>query len=336
VKFAGVALFVLTAAVASSALPLLVYTTTLALFGLAHVVVELRYVDARFGRRAARELWLGAALLLGAVVVVRALRIAGLLAQSHPPIEVALVAALAVLALPALSRSGGLPLLAGVVVVAALLAGAVTAPALTLVLLAVVHNATPIGFLVEAAAADARKRTLAWSLLAFVGAPLVVASGLPREALMLLGLHLPDASLLPAGSLATHLGVYVPQSLLAWDGAVDAFSAVVCAQVLHYAAVIVLLPRRLAPTDRPLLPWPRRSMLLTVLVVAGAGLFVHFALRFQEARALYGLAAAVHAWIEVPVLLWATAAHNSRPTPNDSALATNASNSARGAVTAIR
>jgi hypothetical protein len=280
-----IALFVLVAAVSASVAPLFVYTTTLALFGLAHVLFELRYIDARFGRRISREIWIGAGIVLTAVVAVRLLRIVGLIGDAHPYIEMGLVTTLAALALPELFRRRRF--VVGTLVVLLLGVGAAVSPALTLVILAVVHNATPIGFLVEKRGA----RVLPWCLIAFVGVPLVVASGLPRE---LLGLHFPNEAIFPSGPLAKHLYVYVPSFVA---NQVDAFAGAVCAQVLHYGAVIVLMKT----DEKPLLPWPGWK----VMLVWSAGLAVHFAVGFVEARALYGLAAGVHAWIEVPVLMLA-------------------------------
>ena len=52
--------------------PLATYTVTLAVFGLPHVLSELRYVDRRFGRRLDRRFLLPILLLLPMIVAVRA------------------------------------------------------------------------------------------------------------------------------------------------------------------------------------------------------------------------------------------------------------------------
>src|SRR5688500_15427124 len=70
---AAMVAFVVVAALAAGTFPLLVYSTSLAAFGLAHVAAELWYVDHRFGRRVRLELVMGAAALLTAVVAVRVL-----------------------------------------------------------------------------------------------------------------------------------------------------------------------------------------------------------------------------------------------------------------------
>ena len=54
-----------------------------------------------------------------------------------------------------------------------------------------------------------------------------------------------------------------------------------------------------------LLPWPTRGRLTLVLVGAGALLGVLFWVDFAGARRGYGTLAAVHAWVELPLLLLA-------------------------------
>jgi len=53
------------------ALPLATYTAALALFGLAHVLSELRYVDHRFGARLRGGLLLPILLLIAAAALAR-------------------------------------------------------------------------------------------------------------------------------------------------------------------------------------------------------------------------------------------------------------------------
>ena len=52
--------------------PLATYTVTLAVFGLPHVLSELRYVDRRFGRRLERCFLIPMAVLLPAIATIRA------------------------------------------------------------------------------------------------------------------------------------------------------------------------------------------------------------------------------------------------------------------------
>lgn len=288
------------ALVAAVALPLATYTLALALFGLAHVGAELRFVDLRFAGRLA-PVMPRLAVLLAAGVAARLAGLSGVVPAS--------IAAGAELLCGAGLVAASLPLLARRRVVAAglglaLVAGAVAAPAVTLLGFAVLHNLTPVALVGEAVPRAARPRVLVALAVVFFALPALIASGLPAEALARLGALAPDATLLAVGTLDDHLGVYVPPALAARDWAVDAFCAAVFAQCLHYATVLHVLPRLLpAEARRGCLRWPSPPVFLAGLTVAALVLFALFVRDFARARRLYGLAALVHAWIEVPVLL---------------------------------
>src|SRR5437660_10670865 len=72
----GVGAFLAVTFTSAVALPLATYTTALAVFGLAHVGSELRYVDYRFGSRLRGSfgLWLGLPLAMAFVA-----RLAGMM-----------------------------------------------------------------------------------------------------------------------------------------------------------------------------------------------------------------------------------------------------------------
>lgn len=308
--------------VGAVALPLATYTLSLALFGLAHVASELRYVDHRFGPRLGRRLRHSFVVLLGGVVLVRLARLDGMLQGPLASLlELGLVALLCSTVLPALWRHGRLPTLAGAGLVTALTAGLMLSPTHTLLALAVLHNATPLGFLAEALRGPARRKALLLAGGGFVALPLVIASGLPFKAAAILGIAAPEASILPAGPLAMHMGAYLPRALHAELWALHAFSAFVFMQCLHYLVVIGVLPSLADDRTRGTwLRWPSpRTFALGVAGVT-AVLLVHFWLDFAEARAAYGVAAAVHAWVELPLLLLAlvpltaTASTSSSPT----------------------
>jgi hypothetical protein len=305
VAVVGVVAFVVAAILAATLAPLFAYTTSLACFGLAHVLVELRYVDGRFGRRLPAGLWWSSGIGIIGIVTLRALRLGGVLVEQATTLELVLVAILVVVgvvyASGARSRVVGMDGVVGVVGASAIVVGAVTAPIETLLTLALLHNLTPLGFVVERAAPSARRRTVAVAGLIFVGAPLLVATGIPTA--LFAGAVDIERSFFNAGDLSRHLGVYLWPAWQHDDVAVARFSAAVCAQLLHYGAVLIWLPRALGDDDAPRLPWPRWSALVGAVVVLGAGLAVHFAVDFAGARAAYSLPAAVHAWLELPVLL---------------------------------
>ncbi len=290
------------AAVAATVWPLLVYSTSLALFGLAHVLSELRYVDARFGARLPSSLWLRCAGPLLGVVLLRLLRMLDVITTDVAVGgEMALVTVLVGLALPVCWAHARVVGVVGVVVAAALGVASLWSPIHVLLVLAVLHNATPLGFVVERAPPARRLRTLALGLAVFGGVPLVVALGLPT--FLLAGVVDLDFSVLPTGPLADHYAVYLLPELREQTEAAQLFSAAVAAQLLHYGAVIIWLPRSLTPDEKPRLPWPKQTVFFAVIAALSVGLFVHFAIDFKGARLLYGLVAAVHAWIELPVLL---------------------------------
>jgi hypothetical protein len=167
--------------------------------------------------------------------------------------------------------------------------------------LAILHNLTPLGFFAEALDGERRRRALILLSIPLVALPLLIATGLPYEALARMGLEWPEARLLASGPLTFNLGAYVPASLVSSTWALHAFSAAVFAQIMHYAAVIVLLPRLAAQTPAR---WSSR-WLVAGIGVAAAVLVIVFVVDYGLARQLYGLTALVHSWLEIPVLLLA-------------------------------
>ena len=87
------------------------------------------------------------------------------------------------------------------------------------------------------------------------------------------------------------------------------FSAAVVAQSMHYVAVIVLLPQLLAARQvvrsATIVPWPSWHVFaIAVAVLATIG-FGIYAVSYTDARAAYSVAAAIHSWVEIPILLLA-------------------------------
>jgi len=293
--------FVAVAFVVTVALPLATYTTALALFGLAHVLSELTYVDRRFGARlgAGKTLRIGLPILVA--VLARAAAARGLLVPAvDVTIELLAAAALALGVVTRMRRHRA----AGAAIGLFLALGAVAAPFQMLLGLAILHNLTPLGFFAEALTGERRRRAMILLAVPLVALPLLIATGLPCAVLARLGLALPEARFLASGPLALNLGVFVPASLVSTDWALHAFSAAVFAQIMHYAAVIVLLPR-LSEEMPPRLPRSGRHWVKPAIAVAAAGFALVFVVDYGFARQLYALAALVHSWVEIPVLLLA-------------------------------
>ena len=155
-------------------------------------------------------------------------------------------------------------------------------------------------------------RTRTWALvlaaLVFGLVPLAIASGWPAR--QLAGWSGSELGMPGTGRLDQNVRVFVPSFWRDGPRAVDLFSAAVYLQCLHYAVVIHVLPRLLPSSGAQAqvgLPWPApRAFAVGLIGVAGIS-FAAFLFAFSDARALYGLFALVHAWIEVPILLLALA-----------------------------
>jgi hypothetical protein len=294
VATAGVGVLLL----ASVTLPLATYTTVLALFGLPHIASELRYLDYRFGARLGRSTVLR---LVALLVLAMAARAAGLLGVLAFPLAAAVEivrAAIAVLSLAPSARGLALALL--------LVACATLAPLATLLLLAVSHNLTPLGFLAERLRGRERWRALILGVMGLIVLPGLIVTGLPFDILNTLGLGDPEAVAFPgAGSLDANLGVYVPSWAFGEDWALHAFSASVFAQCIHYVAVIGVLPRLIPADAKPVVGWPKARTFWLMVAATGLAVFAGFALDYLLARKAYAVLALLHAWLEIPLLLLA-------------------------------
>jgi len=300
----GGAALLLAIFLAAVALPLATYTTALAMFGLAHVGSELRYVDHRFGGRLGGGLVLWLVSGLAGAVAVRIFGMVGLM-----PYGAAIVLELTIVAAMTASMVVGMRRFraAGAVVAAALFGCTVFAPMPTFLCLAVAHNLTPLAFLADALGGAERRRVLSIMVIPFVVLPLTIATGLPHALLAQAGLVAPEVTMFSSGTLADNLGAYVPPAYLDASWAVNAFSAAVFAQCIHYAVVIFVLPRLIdgAAVPRTMLPWPNAGRFIWYLTVLALALAVGFSIDYGAARKLYALAALVHGWIEIPILVLA-------------------------------
>lgn len=303
---AGVASALLvTACLASVAWPLATYTLTLAALGLAHVVSELRYVDLRFGAGLRRSLARTMGVVLIGIVVVRSASIAGVIdGRAAIVTELGLGLSLAALVLPTLWRRRPWTGLVGATIASALATAIIVAPAAGLLAIAIIHNFTPVGFILEATTGTNRRRAAMLCALVFVAVPGLIATGAVWRAVASLGVAAPEASPLGYGPLQEAMTAYLPKALLDPATALHLFAACVFLQCAHYVAVIVVLPALLHPQARGRLRWPARRWWPLVLAAMPLAI-IPFAIDFTQARRGYGVLAAVHAWIELPILLLA-------------------------------
>lgn len=283
--------------------PLAAFVLMISAFGLPHVLYELRYVDERFSARLPVRLLAVISALVGAIALVRTANSMHWLASSVlMPIEFALGAALAFVAAHHMRENRVLGAIAG----ALFAAGALYAPIEAFVLWAWLHNLTPLGFVAEITQGETRRRWLLLLGLPFLLLPVLVASGIFHAAAAHLFAFETAYALSAFGAGDGPLTSFLPPGV----NDVHLFSAAVVAQSMHYVAVIVLLPRLLrehqgdAPHET-LVPWPGwRTFGIGVAAIAAIA-FAVYAVSYADARAGYSVAAAIHAWIELPILLLA-------------------------------
>lgn len=296
------------AAVAGSAAvaiaPLAAYVWLIALFGIPHVVSEMRYCDERFSGRSS-GLALGLiGLLLAALATTRMLGTYGVLSGTvSGPMELSFGAALALAGSFFMRRFR----LAGLAIAALIVFGALYYPYMTFLVWAWVHNLTPLGFVADALPRGRRLTAIALLCIPFFVLPSAIALGALDWAAQALAGH--DAALAASafGAGAKPIQAFLPATMRLND-ALPLFQAAVVAQVMHYVAVIVLMPRLLgrgAAREGRLVAWPSWGVFYAALAVAGLISTAYYYADYGGARAAYGLAATLHSWIELPIFLMA-------------------------------
>ena len=302
----GIILLLLSALLAV-ALPLATYALSLAVFGLPHVFTELRYLDSRFSKHFPKSLIYQFIVLLTIIAVLRIFQFFALDNEGiSVVVELSCVVGLVFLVTPILAIKSQIMEIVALAVCLSLIAGILFAPNLTLLFFAVGHNLTPIGFLTEKL--EGHERIYSWiaCFFLFLVIPVLIIFGLPHQILASWGLIAPDTSLLAVGSLDSHLGVFVPEF---WQGnsfGERFFSAVVFLQCLHYAIVLGIFPRWTKQQINDSLYFSQLKTQYFNWIVRGLSsfLFMGFLESFTDARAIYGILAAIHAWIEIPLLLY--------------------------------
>ncbi len=282
--------------------PIAAFVLMISAFGLPHVLYELRYVDERFSARmSARPL----AAIGALVALIATARIANgmhiLMGDAFLWIELGLGAALALTATALMRHNKPL----GAAIGTAFALGAVFAPVPTFLIWAWLHNLTPLGFVAEITEGEERRRWLTLLAIPFFVLPALVATGMFHGLanLVFQVAELQWTSMFGAGDKPL-LSFLPPESL-----DLNLFSAAVVAQSMHYVAVIVLLPQLLRAKQgtaaQTLVPWPTWPVFAAGVAAIAAVAFGVYAVSYTDARAAYGVAAAIHAWIELPILLLA-------------------------------
>lgn len=313
-----------------AAAPLAAYVLLIAIFGIPHVVAELRYCDERFSGRSSRSALAIIGAILFALCATRVLHTYGFIpGDIGGKLELGFGGLLAATAAIFMQRYQ----MVGFAVAAAVVFGALYYPYATFLIWAWLHNLTPLAFVAEALEGRARRRALALLSIPFFLVPGFVALG----GLNFIAGTPPGQSGLNLGSAfgagLSPLSAFLPSSVMSVRSLPDAmplFQAAVMSQVMHYLAVIVLMPRLLgrgAAAEGRLAAWPSWPVFYGLLAVAAALSTLFYWIDFGEARAAYALAATLHSWIELPIFLIAlgqgfrlpvmlrSAAMQSRPEP---------------------
>lgn len=284
-----------------AAAPLAAYVWLIAVFGIPHVLSELRYCDERFAGRSSRAALGVVGALLFALCLTRVLHTYGAIpAAIGGKVELCFGALLAVSAAAFMRRYR----LVGLLVASAVTFGALVYPYMTFLIWAWLHNLTPLAFIAEALSGRERRRVLALLTIPFFVVPGFVALGGLETIAALFG-HDGLAAGSAFGAGLKPLGAFLPMTMRP-DAAIPLFQAAVMAQVMHYLTVIVLMPRLLArgaATGGELAPWPRWPVFYGLLAAAAAVSTAFYWIDFGEARAAYALAATLHSWIELPIFL---------------------------------
>jgi len=299
--------------VAVAVAPLAAYVWLIALFGIPHVVSELRYCDERFSGRSSRAALAAIGTLLGGLALTRLLGTYGAVSGFvSGPLELGFGAALALAAALFMRRWK----LAGFAAAGVVAYGALEAPFLTFLIWAWLHNLTPLAFVAEALEGRARRRALLALCLPFFVVPGFVALGGLDWLTQALFAHDAARAGSAFGAGSKPLQAFLPGGVRMAE-ALPLFQAAVVSQVMHYVAVIALLPRLLAKggaREGRLAPWPRWPVFYALMAAAGLASLAFYYVDFGEARAAYALAAALHSWIELPVFLMALGGGFSLPT----------------------
>lgn len=294
--------------------PLATYGCTLVLFGVPHALVELQWVSRRYGER--QRIVAPIVTVLAAIAGARLAALwSGWPTASAATIELGLGMLLVGCVWSRRRVGGGARSGAAVAVLVLLGSGVALAPVDALLVLAIAHNLAPAGLLADRlrdadVAPTARARFAAAGLLAFVALPLWLATGGATALLELAATATTPGDLAAAGGLGLvlfdGLGAFTP-SFVAPAHALDLLRAAAFLQIAHYAAVLLVLPRigPRAAAERRAAPPPVRRAFAALVVVLALVFAVAFVVDFREARATYGVLAAVHVWLEFPALLLA-------------------------------
>jgi hypothetical protein len=283
---------ILISAVSAIAFPVTTYALTLATFGIAHVAIELRYIDSQFHRRFGNEIEIKLLQLVLAIASLRVGSITGLiLPQLAYLLELGCGLGLITIATHRLWTIDKLRGSIGLALGCLLGMGIIYDPIATSTMFAIFHNLTPIGFIIERPGLKMRRVTII----------LMVIFGIIPLAIFWYRLF--PIIQLPLEQNHNYLSAFIAPAWQHLAIAQPLFAAVVFLQCMHYATVIGLFSRWTTPHEDSWLTWLPAKYFYLILGGISLGFFIAFQHSFVLTRAYYGVIASIHAWIEIPLLL---------------------------------
>jgi hypothetical protein len=285
-------IIILISAGSAIAFPLTTYAITLATFGIAHVAIELRYIDSQFHQRFGNKIEVRLLQLVLAIALLRCGSIFGIVTPNIARLlELGCGLGLVSIATHQIWMSNWWRGSIGMAIGCLLGIGTIADPIATSVIFAIIHNLTPIGFILD------RQEWKSTRIIWICG---VIFGLLP--VLIFLARLLPIVSL-PLEINPSYLSAFIAPSWQELSIAYPLFSAVAFLQCMHYAAVIGLFSQWTPAHAKSFLPWLSAKYFYIMLGGISIGFFIAFQHSFVLTRAFYGIVASIHAWIEIPLLL---------------------------------
>jgi hypothetical protein len=284
---------VLISALCAIVFPFTTYATTLATFGIAHVAIELRYVDSRFHAQLDGALERSLVLLLMSIALLRCCAIFGWMPSGLAHlIELSFGIGLVLIATQHVYRQNWQLGLLGMAIGGTIGIGIIIDPIATSTTFAILHNLTPIGFILEH---QDRQN--------YVQKLLVCGCIFGILPLLIILYQFLSISHLALETNIAYLSAFIAPVWQKSTLVYPLFSAVVFLQCMHYTAVIGLFSQWTSDRSPTLLPWCANRYFYCLLGGISVCLLIAFQHNFGLTRSLYGIVASIHAWLEIPLLL---------------------------------
>ncbi|MFC9327856.1 hypothetical protein [Kitasatospora sp. NPDC057015] len=265
----------------------------LALFGILHNVLELRYVTGRFEAVLAGPFLKLLVALITGIVVCRLLPVSGATRAAEILLVYGLLAAACLHSL----RRRPVLLAAAAALLLPAAAASLSFPGYHFVVLTHLHNLVPLLFLLEWSRGLPRGR--AGFVAVQCGWVLVIPA-------LLLGGVL-DPWFAPATATAGRLAAsYTPPAWLDTSAGLRFVAVFAFLQTMHYVVWVWFLPRHAPEASAAFArraPALRGGRAWLLGLAAAAALAVLFATDYAQGKALYAALASYHAYLEFPVLL---------------------------------